>query len=77
MTTYSTDTHGPAATAPTTTGLVAICDVCHVQWQVQGPNNEDAKSCDFCGAGGGAITIVNENANHPETNIVGFGASGQ
>ena len=72
MTTYSTEIHGPAATAPTTTGYVAKCNLCGVTWQVQGPSPEftDAQSCDFCGCS--EVTILYEDGNYPETIVMGL-----
>lgn len=47
--------------APTLTDLVAICQVCHVQWAVQaGGDHADAKGCSFCDAPANAITIISE-----------------
>ena len=70
MTTYSTEIHGQAATAPTVTGRIAKCKVYGVQWQIQSPVNTDAKFCDFCGAGEDAIVIIKDD-NPPETIIEG------
>jgi hypothetical protein len=69
MTTYSTDIHGPAADARATTGYVAKCTVCGVQWQIRSPNNDDAKGCNFCGAGEDAINLANESNTDYEATI--------
>ncbi len=52
--------YGPSATAGTPTYLVAVCQVCGVQWQVRSESGADAKGCAFCGAPEEAITIVSE-----------------
>lgn len=65
MTTFNADIHSPAATAPTTTGRVAHCKVCGIEWQIQSEDDTDAKGCDFCGSDSSAITINNEDNNHP------------
>jgi hypothetical protein len=50
-------THGPAENAEETTGKVAHCEVCGVQWQVRSHADPptDAQSCAFCGAPASAI----------------------
>lgn len=56
-----TDIHLPAAQAPTPTGLVAHCNNCGFEWQVQSPNRDDAKGCSFCNAPERAITVRRED----------------
>jgi hypothetical protein len=53
-------THGPAELAPERTGLVARCNVCGVQWQVQSFAHTDAQACQFCGAPASAIDVETE-----------------
>lgn len=60
MTTYSTTMHGPSASAPVVTDLVAHCKVCGAQWQVKSNKGEDAEGCAFCDAPAEAIYIVSE-----------------
>jgi len=72
MTSFSTEIHTPAASAPATSGKVAICKLCKTQWQVQamGEVLTDALSCDFCGCSD--VTIVNEDKNYPQPIIKGL-----
>lgn len=60
MTTYPTDMHGPSTSARATTGYVAVCGVCHTQWQVQSELRTDAQGCPFCHADKTAISIISE-----------------
>jgi len=46
------------------THLVAHCQVCGVQWQVQSPDRADAQGCSFCNAPARAITVVSEKAGY-------------
>jgi hypothetical protein len=73
MTSYPTDIHGPASSAPATTGLVAHCSVCGTQWQVQSEVKLDAKSCPFCGVTDdyGAISITSEKPDFGNAVIYG------
>ncbi len=66
MADYSTTTHGPAATAPSVTNLVAKCAVCGCQWQVRSPNRDDARACGFCGAPESAISIISERPDYSQ-----------
>lgn len=74
MATFSTKIHTPAASAPATSGKVAKCGLCGVQWQVRdlGPDEIDAQRCDFCGASDEAISIINEDNNYPQPIIIGL-----
>ncbi len=56
-----TDIHGPAADARETTGEVARCSVCGIEWQVRSAVRADAKGCGFCGADERAVTIHDES----------------
>lgn len=64
MTDYPTDVHGPASAARTQTERYARCKVCGCQWQIQSNKNEDARACNFCGAGEEAISILSEKAEY-------------
>jgi len=57
---------GPAATAPTQSEKVAICKVCHTQWQIQSMDDEpaDAQGCKFCDAPANAIIIQHERLDY-------------
>ena len=72
MTTYPTDVHGPSTTARSVTGLVARCNVCHIQWQVKSDAKTDAHACPFCGAlrSEGGVTIVSEAHNSYDAVVV-------
>jgi len=59
MATYSTTMCSASASAPTTSELVAHCQVCGVQWQVS-QGKADTKGCGFCGAPKEAIVVVSE-----------------
>ncbi len=60
MATYPTDMHTDDDNEPSVTNRVARCRVCGFQWQVQSPNDDDAKGCPFCDAGKSAIVVRNE-----------------
>lgn len=60
MTNEPTWIHLPSSQAPSMTDEVAICAVCHAQWQVRSENRDDARGCPFCGAPERAISIHSE-----------------
>jgi hypothetical protein len=70
MATYPTDTHGPSASAPSVTYLVAKCRVCKVQWQVQSDNLDDTKGCSFCDAPASAIAVISEAPDYTSGALV-------
>lgn len=51
--------HGPAETAPYTTGEYAECRVCKIQWQVR--DESDKEGCPWCGAGEDAVVVHRED----------------
>jgi len=57
-----TDIHTPGEQAPNVTNEVALCSVCHTQWQVRSFARTDALMCPFCGTGSeyGGISIISE-----------------
>ncbi len=60
MTTYPTDIHGPAATAPAVTHRYAVCEVCGCQWQVRSEVDADAQGCSFCNAAADQVSVRSE-----------------
>lgn len=60
MATYSTRICADESTKPQVTELVALCQVCHVQWAIRSGQSADAEGCTFCGAPADAVTIVSE-----------------
>ena len=64
MTNYPTDIHIASDNAPTTTGKVARCQVCGVEWQVRSGSNADAQGCSFCNAPARAIRIRSEKPTY-------------
>ena len=50
------------------TGLVARCQVCGFEWQIQSFDRSDAKGCSFCDAPESAITVISEESNDYSAN---------
>ena len=67
---YPTDIHGPSGDARETTGEVARCAVCGIEWQVRSFDRADAKGCSFCGADERAISIHDESPTYGGATIV-------
>jgi hypothetical protein len=55
----NTKMHGPADSAPQTTGKYAVCQVCKAQWQVR--VDTDKERCAFCGAAKHQIVVLAED----------------
>jgi hypothetical protein len=64
--------HGPAASAPAVTNLVATCKVCHTSWQVWGNPPTNTKGCPFCDATDLAIGVHDETPRYTDTLVRGI-----
>lgn len=76
MVSYSTTMHGPAASAPTVTGLYAVCAVCGAQWQILGSEDgqtTDDLACRWCGAPAEAVAVHSEAATVGGATVYGGG----
>lgn len=62
----------PESEAPAVTNLLAKCQVCGAEWQIQSPNRDDARGCSFCNAPARAIIITSEAPDYGGADIHGL-----